>query len=283
MSFLKYDLHTHTTASDGHLTPVELYHRADEQNIKTLAITDHDCVNGIRDLIELQNRNAINNHIKLIPGTELTCLINKQVLHVVALNISLDCPKLLLYLEKLKRLRIERAIKISEKLQKYKLPNILPDVLALVDGGQIGRPHFAKVLTDKGFAASEAAAFNKYLGAGKGANVKVQWPELEETLSVISQAGGISIIAHPTKYKLTMSKLRKVIAEFKGLGGDGIEISYPGITKEQQNIIKFEAKKHDLMVSAGSDFHTPINKWVELGKYPDLPESIPHVLNCYCG
>ncbi len=278
MTFLKYDLHTHTTASDGSLSPVELFELADEHDIKILAITDHDSVTGVKQVIELQQQKKLKADIKIIPGAELTCLLNNQILHVVALNVDIDNPLLTKHLLELHALRIERAEKISLKLQKCKLPDLMPYVLDKVKDGQIGRPHFAKVLCDLGFVANEAAAFKKYLGAGKSANVKVQWPELEEVLAVIKNAGGIAVLAHPTKYKLTMSKLRKVIAAFAELGGNGIEISYPGVTREQQKILKYEADRHQLLVSAGSDFHTPANTWIELGRYPELPCEMPHVL-----
>ncbi len=279
MTLLKYDLHTHTTASDGSLSPIELFELANQKSIKTLAITDHDSVAGVKQLIDLQHQKKLSLDIKLIPGAELTCVLNNQILHVVALNIQLDNSQLNQHLIKLQELRIVRAEKISLKLQKSKLPDLMPYVLEKVKDGQIGRPHFAKVLCELGIVANEAAAFKKYLGAGKSANVKVEWPDLEEVLDVIHNSGGVAVLAHPTKYKLTMSKLRKVITSFKELGGDAIEISYPGVTKEQQNILKYEADKHELTVSAGSDFHTPDNSWVELGRYPELPDGLSHVLN----
>ena len=278
MAFQKYDLHTHTTASDGSLSPVELFELANEHDIKILALTDHDSVAGVKHLRALQQQKKLKQDIKIIPGAELTCLLNNQILHVVALNVDVDNLSLTDHLLKLHQLRIERAEKIALKLQKCKLPDLMPYVLNKVKDGQIGRPHFAKVLCDLGIVANEAAAFKKYLGAGKSANVKVQWPELEEVLAVIQDAGGVAVLAHPTKYKLTMSKLRKVIAAFAEFGGNGIEISYPGVTLEQQKILKYEADKHQLLVSAGSDFHTPSNTWVELGRYPELPRDMPHVL-----
>lgn len=278
MTLLKYDLHSHTTASDGSLTPLELYSLALEKGIRILAITDHDTISGIEELIRLQSDKEICQSIELITGAEFTCLLDKQILHIVALNIDLNNEALKAHLLMLNKLRNDRAIRIAQKLKKHKLPDLLALVEEKVKGGQIGRPHFAKVLCDLNLVANEAQAFKKYLGAGKSANVKVQWPDLEAVLEVIHNAGGVAVLAHPTKYNLTMSKLRKIIAVFKELRGDAIEISYPGVTKEQQNILKYEANKHDLLVSAGSDFHTKSNKWVELGRYPELPGGLTHVL-----
>ncbi|MEH6444047.1 MAG: PHP domain-containing protein [Oceanospirillaceae bacterium] len=279
MTFLKYDLHTHTTASDGVLSPRSLYDMALQLDIKTLAITDHDTVNGIKELMSLQERSVICKTITLISGAEFSCLLGKQILHVVALNIDLNNPLLIKHLLFMEELREQRAERIAKKLIKCKLPDTLALVKIKAAGAQIGRPHFAKVLCDLKIVESEAQAFKKYLGAGKPANVSVAWPDLEEVINVISDAGGVAVLAHPTKYNLTMSKLRRIIASFKSLGGDAIEVSYPGMNIEQQSILKYEIEKHKLMISAGSDFHTTANKWIELGRYPVVPKDIPHVLS----
>jgi len=278
MTFSHYDLHTHTTASDGVLSPAALFASALDHGIEILAITDHDTIDGYSQLLSLQQSGKISDQIKLISGAELTCVLERQVLHIVALNIQMDNPGLIEHLSMLETLRLDRAERIAEKLVKKKLPNILSLVHEKAAGAQIGRPHFAKVLCDLKLVSSEAEAFKKYLGAGKVANVSVQWPTLEQVLEVIKQSGGVSVLAHPTKYKLTMSKLRRIIAEFKLLGGDAIEISYPGVNVQQQNILKFEIDKHQLSVSAGSDFHAPENKWTTLGRYPKVADDLPHVL-----
>ncbi|MCJ8339251.1 MAG: PHP domain-containing protein [Pseudomonadales bacterium] len=278
MIFSQYDLHTHTTASDGVLSPVALYESALQNEIKILAVTDHDTVAGCSQLLSLQRSGEISDQIKLISGAELTCVLDRQVLHIVALGIQIDNPALIEHLSLLESLRLDRAERIAAKLVKKKLPDILSLVYEKAAGGQVGRPHFAKVLCDLKLVSSEAEAFKKYLGAGKVANVSVEWPSLEQVINVIKQSAGVSVLAHPTKYKLTMSKLRRIIAEFKLLGGDGIEISYPGVNIEQQNILKFEIEKHQLLVSAGSDFHTPENKWTTLGRYPKVADDLPHIL-----
>ncbi len=279
MNFPNYDLHCHTTVSDGELSPEKLYELALEQEIEVLAVTDHDTVDGYRHLIGLQQQGLLGTQIKLISGAEFTCLLDNQILHIVALNIDINHPVLLEHIEQLKELRLDRAERIAKKLMKRKLPDLLPLVISKSGQGQIGRPHFAKVLCDLKIVATEAEAFKKYLGAGKVANVKVAWPELETVLNIISLCGGVSVLAHPTKYNLTMSKLRRIIAAFKILGGTGIEISYPGINREQQNILQYEVEKNKLLVSAGSDFHTLKNKWTVLGRYPALPTGLPHVLS----
>jgi predicted metal-dependent phosphoesterase TrpH len=279
MDFQLYDLHCHSNASDGALAPKQLFELALEKGIHTLALTDHDTVKGYVELIDSQGKGELSPDIKLLSGAEFTCQLDSQVLHVIGLNIDVENDYLFEHLANVSELRVERAEKIAEKLAKRNIVGILPLVKIKAQNAQIGRPHFASVLCDLNIVETPAQAFKKYLGAGKVANVKVQWPELETVLDVIKQAGGISILAHPTKYNLTMSKLRRIIEVFKLYGGQAVEIGYPGINKEQQSIIKYEVLKHDLLVSAGSDFHTLENKWTELGRYPDLPAEVPHVLS----
>lgn len=272
---LVYDLHCHSNASDGTLSPLQLVDAAVAKGVQLLALTDHDTVAGVKQLYASEHT---LRDIQLVPGVEFTCKFEKQVLHVVALGLDIHSERLAKHLTLLDQLRFERAERIAYKLTKKKLPDVLPAVLKRVDGGQIARPHFAKVLCDLGIVRSQGEAFDKYLGKGKVGDVSVEWPELESLLSLINACGGVSVLAHPTKYRLKINKVRKLLACFKALGGDAVEISYPGITPEQQAIIKYEALEHGLFVSAGSDFHDPEYKWTELGRFPQVPEGVPHIL-----
>lgn len=279
MEQLKYDLHTHSIASDGVLSVNQLFDLAIEHNINYLALTDHDTINGSKSLFEYQKTQGHETSLNVISGAELTCMLGKQVLHIVALDIELDNPCLKDHLSRLSTLRYERAVRIASKLEKKKIPNLLPMIEAKVDSGLIARPHFARALCELGYVKSEAEAFKRYLGRGKVADVSVEWPELEDVLDIIKKAKGISVLAHPTKYNLTTSKLRRILEEFKLLGGEAVEVSYPGISIEQQRILSYEAEKHSLMVSAGSDLHDPQNKWTVLGRYPAISPNLPHVLD----
>jgi len=275
----KFDLHTHTTASDGVLSPQQVYVQAKMAGVKVLAITDHDTVEGVKYILDNYCHDLEQQGMRVIAGAEFTCLLDKQVLHIVGLGLDMDNPALKKHLSGLENLRLDRARRIADKLEKKKLPNVLELVRQKAGDAQIGRPHFAKVLCDLKIVASEAEAFKKFLGASKAGNVSVAWPTLEEVLSVIKKSGAVSVLAHPTKYNLTMSKLRRIIAQFKILGGDAMEISYPGVNKEQQNILKYEVEKHQLLISAGSDFHTPYNPWTKLGLYPEFPNKLNTVLS----
>lgn len=270
-----YDFHVHTNVSDGTLTPSQLLEMAEEASIEYLSITDHDSVESY-EKIEQQ---GIEYRLNLIPGCEFTCIHEKQVLHIVGLNLDLKDKSLNSHLAAMKELRIGRAKKIAERLVKAGLPDLFEKAMQKSGEGQVGRPHFAQVMVDSGLVSDHEQAFKKYIGRGKAGDVKVVWPSMKKILDLIKGAGGISVFAHPTKYNLTLSKIRYFVAEFKECGGDALEISYSSIKLDQQRSLGFIADKNDLMVSAGSDFHSPEYHWTKLGTFPAVPKEIPHVLD----
>lgn len=278
MDLPRYDLHCHSTASDGVLSPSELLNLAHEKGLEVLALTDHDTIAGFNELKAL-NR----NQVKIISGSEFTCQWNSRILHIVGLGIDSESAKLKKYFVHLEFLRTQRAKEIASRLIKMGLPDLFSDAEKAADGGSIGRPHFARVMLEKGLVSNEQQAFKKYLGAGKKGDVKIEWPDLSETISTISESSGLSVLAHPTKYKMTFTKIREVIAAFKELGGAGIEVSYPGVTPDQHMHLNRIAKNNQLMISAGSDFHSPNHGWTDLGKFPPLKETENHILHRLLG
>lgn len=268
-----YDLHCHSTASDGVLSPQELVSRASSRGIDVLAITDHDTVSGVLSL-DIND----NKKIKIIPGAEFTCQWNGRILHIVGLGIDLECKELHFYFQRLESLRKKRAEIISERLVKMGLPNLLNEAERVAAGGNIGRPHFARAMVQQGLVKNEQQAFKNYLGSGKKGDVKIEWPEMEETLDTINKSKGISVLAHPTKYKMTFTKIRSVIKDFVKLGGNALEVSYPGITMDHKNHLLRIAKENGLLISGGSDFHSPKHAWTDLGKFMPVGEVDNHVL-----
>ena len=268
------DLHFHSNFSDGESTPSELVAMAIEKQIAVLALTDHDTVAGLAEM----RLSASGAGIHIVSGTELTCYWGRRSVHVVGLGFDDQDPALVQYMKHLDGLRLYRAGLIAQKLIKQGLPDLLARALELANKGQVGRPHFAQALVEAGVVNTEAQAFNRYLGSGKVGDVKVDWPELSEAIAIIKNAGGITVLAHPTKYNLTFTKIRLLVDAFFEQGGDAIEISYPGI--ESGHILQLDklAKKHNLMVSAGSDFHKKQFHWTGLGKYPGFSTNNEHVL-----
>jgi len=271
----KYDLHCHSTASDGSLPPAELVQRAIDRRVEVLALTDHDTLNGVKKIIEQQDK-----QLKFIPGLELTANWNNRMLHIVGLGIDPSDCKLNSYLRGLNELRLKRADKICERLIKAGISRepLFAAVKSHAADAIIGRPHIAKALVDINAVGSEQAAFKQYLGAGKIGDVKMDWPGFEEAIAVIKGAGGEAVLAHPTKYKMTFTKIRSVVADFVSEGGSAIEVSYTGISPNHQADLERLARKMDIMISAGSDFHSPSYGWTDIGKFPPVLDDSNHVL-----
>lgn len=274
MQLPHYDLHCHSSASDGALAPEVLLQRAIDRRIKILALTDHDTVKGVQQLVDLPQ-----SDVTLIPGAEFTGLWGKRILHIVGLGLNLSSPALNTYFAGLNKLRIERAEKMALQLQKMGLPDLYEKASILASGGTIGRPHFAKAMVAEGVVANEQQAFKKYIGTGQKGDIKVAWPTLETVVKTINDAEGVAILAHPTKYKMTFTKLRSAIDDFISVGGQGIEVSYPGVSNEHQRHLLRIAESKGLLISAGSDFHSPAYGWTDLGKFPQLPAVENHVLS----
>ncbi|WP_372742578.1 PHP domain-containing protein [Neptunomonas sp.] len=270
-----YDFHTHSTASDGTLAPEVLIEKACAAGVKLLALTDHDTMKGYQALV----KSGYSADLKLITGVELTCKLEKQVVHIVGLNIDADNERLTSHLQMLDQLRMDRAKAIALRLQKAGLPDLLEAAIDCAAGGQIGRPHFARALLDLKLVSDQQQAFKKYLGAGKKGDVKVEWPELASIIDIIKDAGGLSILAHPTKYNLTMNKIRYLVAHYSELGGDALEVGYPAVTPDHQKALSVLVEKHQLLASGGSDFHNPAYHWTSLGCFPGVPGHLPHVLD----
>ena len=267
----KYDLHCHSTASDGVLSPREVVLRAFEQGVNVLALCDHDTVAGIDEA----KQTADEIGIALISGVEVSTDWEGRGIHIVGLNFDKMHPKMLALLENQKILREKRALEIGAKLEKVGIPNAYEGAKTLADG-EVTRAHYARYLVQIGKVSNDGQAFKRYLGPGKSAFVKAEWTNIPTTIETIHAAGGIAVIAHPLRYNMTGKWVRRLMADFKIWGGDGVEIADCGQTKDQRQILARWANEFDLLGSAGSDFHFPCG-WVELGKNLALPEGVKPV------
>ena len=270
-----FDLHMHSTASDGALSPSELVAMAVAESVEYMALTDHDTLAGLAEAREAADRAGIT----LIPGVELTCLWNRRVLHVLGLGIAPGFSGWQDYENRLVALRQARAEKIAGKLiARGASDDILQQAMQQAGNGQIGRPHFARALLAQGVVSSESEAFDRYLGQGKAGDVKAEWPDISEVIAIIRQSGGFSILAHPTKYNLTFSRLRLLLAELAKAGIDGFEVGCPNVSRDQIGLLLRIADTLDLKISSGSDFHNPAMTWTRLGRFPAV-ESSRHIIH----
>ena len=263
------DFHCHSHFSDGALSPQELLQLAKAREVQQLAITDHDTVRAYSPQLLAA---AATAGITLVNGCEISCQWQRRGIHVVGLNLDLAAPGFALAMTLQAQARHDRAEKIRDVLQRLGLDVALPQVQALAGDGVIGRPHFAQHLVSTNQMPSMAAAFKRVLGSGKPGDIKANWPTLETAVGWITDAGGIAVIAHPMKYKMTLTKLRALLEAFVAAGGQGLEVLTGYQDTQRIDALADLAHRYDLYASAGSDFHRPGQPWAELGRVAALPD-----------
>ena len=268
-----YDLHSHSNCSDGILPPEALVSRAKDKGVKHLALTDHDTTQGIKAALTA----AQVHDIELIAGIELSCLWNGVGIHVLGLNIDIDHVAMLEAVQVQHDNRRLRSDKIAERLAKKGIVNSLEGARKIAGDGVLGRPHFAAYMIEAGYVKNHEEAFKRYLGAGKIGDVKQMWPSIEQAVSWIVSAGGVAVLAHPDKYGLTRSKLKRLLDDFTEAGGQAMELVSGLQTKQLTGNLLPLIKEYDLHASCGSDFHAPGRHWQELGVCGYLAKDIPPV------
>jgi len=262
------DLHTHSTASDGTLSPTELIERAGRVGIEVMALTDHDSVAGIAEAA----RAAESIGLTLIPGVEVSVTWGGRTVHILGLGLDPSCPVLSQGLSRLQTYRDWRATEIARKLAIAGFDGALDGARAHVKGGLIGRTHFARFLVERGAAQDVRGVFKRFLVNGKPGFVRGEWAALEEAVGWIRAAGGHAVIAHPARYGLTRRKMLRLIGEFRECGGRALEVVSGSHSRDEYFTFARHAAEHRLLASAGSDYHGPDNPWIELGCLPPLPE-----------
>ena len=255
------DLHTHSVFSDGTFTPSEIVSYAKKLNLSAIALTDHDTTEGIDEFFSA----GIKYNIETIAGIELSASYLDNEVHIVGLLIdknSEDLKDLISYvLEK----REERNIEMTKKLSNLGFKISYDEILENSKGSVITRAHYANILLKKGFALSRNEVFDKYLSPGKPGFVEKTLPNAKDCINAIKKSGGVSILAHPTLYKMNRQELEKMCENLISYGLDGIETLYSSYSFSQEKEIKNLAVKYDLKFSGGSDFHGENKKNINLG------------------
>jgi predicted metal-dependent phosphoesterase TrpH len=263
-----FDLHSHTTFSDGVLTPSGLISRAVEMGVDTLAITDHDTLDAYRDTP------LVHDQIKLIAGVELSTQWQSTGIHVLGLNVDINSDAIQTAVTSQSNARLERARQIAQRLEKKGIKGAFEGASKLSVGGYIGRPHFARYLVNSGRVDSISAAFKKYMGDGKAGDVRQHWAELPQIIQWIRDANGIAVLAHPLKYKLTRTRLKRFMDSFIEAGGQGMEVVSGKQIPQQTSDMATLCEQRGLLASCGSDFHMPGKPWSELGMVKSLPNNV---------
>lgn len=265
------DLHTHSNISDGTLSPELLVQAAIDVNLHTLALTDHDTMDGLQ-----RAKIAAQGHdLNIISGTEISSQWSRPTtkksysVHIVALNMQDEAP-ILEVLEQQKRIRAQRAKVICELLEKCIGFQIYDDVLAKVENqaDRVTRTHIAKTLVEKNVVTRPQQAFDRFLKEGKRAFVKFGGLGLKETIDVIHQSKGFAVLAHPTRYDLSATNVRYLIELFATSGGDAIELPPLMEPLSTRQMIDRMIEQYQMAVSIGSDFHGENMPWIKLGNTP---------------
>jgi predicted metal-dependent phosphoesterase TrpH len=249
------DLHTHSNASDGSLSPAALIKLAADQGLSAIALTDHDTINGI----EAARREALARGLRFIPGVELEIARTREIqrgeFHLLGLGIDRPSGAFLTALEELGRLREARNLKILDCMRDQGIPATLEEVTALSGGGSIGRPHFASLLVNRGIVKNREQAFSRFLAKGKPFFMPKGALEFRRALEIIKESGGLAVLAHPMSLYVSWGRLPALIRELAGQGLDGIEAWHP--TAKVQACRRLEALglSLGLYITAGSDFH----------------------------
>jgi len=264
---VQIDLHTHSTASDGRLNPSDLVLRAAASGVDVLALTDHDGVDGLDEARDAAQQAGI----RFINGIELSVSWNKRTVHIVGLNFKPDFAPLQAGIKGLRDFRAVRAREIAYKLEKSGIPGAYEGAEAFSGGQMLGRMHFAQFLVEAGHAKNIRSVFKHYLVNKKPGHVAGNWAALKDAVEWINGAGGVAVIAHPARYKLTRSKLRKLINDFVLAGGQAIEVVSGSHDVNEMKTMACHAHDFDLYASSGSDFHDPDFPWIRLGQLPALP------------
>ncbi len=255
------DLHTHSTASDGTLSPRDLVRLAAKSKLDAVALTDHDTLDGLEEALAAGRE----FDIEVIPGCELSVDLNRGSMHIVGLWTKPDSPALCGNFSFIHTARAKRNQKIINKLNEMSIDITLKEVEALAQG-TIGRPHIAQVLVKKGLVRNFEEAFHKYVGNNGKAYVPRARLSVQQALAALSQDGATSILAHPRFLGLRPPQLEEKLRELKGLGLDGMEVYYPGHDARTMDHYLRIADRLGLAISGGSDFHGAVKPNITLGR-----------------
>lgn len=271
---MNFDLHCHSKVSDGMLTPHDLVARAAVNGVTTLSLTDHDEIGGLAEARDA----AAAFGIDFINGVEISISWREVTIHIVGLNVDPANAVLLKGLDETRIGRIARAKKMAAQLEMAGIRGSLEGAMAYAENPQlISRTHFARFLVENRYAKDISAVFRNYLVSGKPGYVAHEWASVADAVGWIHAAGGVAVVAHPGRYKIKRPALRAFFAEFRDLGGEGIEVITGSHTAHQYGEFAILAREYGFLASRGSDFHGPGESHTELGRLPQLPDDLEPV------
>ncbi len=270
------DLHSHTTASDGDHTPSQLVQLAVQSGLGALAVTDHDTLGGLAEAMHAGEAACL----EIVPGIELSATIDRGQCHILGLLIDPAAPCLVVRLQELQQARRDRNDALIARLNALGISITLQDVARFAGRDLVARPHFAQALVEKGVVQGYQEAFDRYLAEGAAASVPKEKLTPRECISLIHEAGGVAVLAHPNNLKRNAVETEEYILRMKNEGLDGIEARYSMHTPEDTERYLKLAQRHEMITSGGSDFHGPsVRPAVHLGQVVQGKAAPPEVLS----
>ena len=274
MNALNADLHCHSTASDGTLSPAEVVRRAHANGVDLLALTDHDELLGIADAAA----EAADIGLRFVPGVEISVSWLDQTLHIVGLGVDPANQALISGLAQVRGGRDGRAMRIGDELARIGIHGAFEGALRYVGNpALVTRAHFARYLVEIGVAKNVHDVFLHYLARGKPGYVEHVWATLEDAVGWIKGAGGVAVIAHPGRYRLSCAEMNMLFEQFRDLGGEAVEVSCGAHDGGQLLAFARMARKYGLLASRASDFHGPEDSPIDLGRASPLPPDLTPV------
>jgi 3',5'-nucleoside bisphosphate phosphatase len=264
---MKVDLHNHSNYSDGFFSPGEVVKFAYDAGCNLFSLTDHDSTDGICEA-QLE---ASKLGLKLIHGVEISAFWRNMTIHIIGLGIDIDNDILQTGLKHNRDLRLVRAEKIALGLRRSGIKEPLEKAQNLSGGHMLTRTHFAQMLINEGYCKDMKAVFRRYLYGKMPGGVRVEWKGFDEVVHWIHSAGGKAFIAHPFRYRMTHTKIKNMVKDFKEVSGDGFEVVNANSSKEEISLGNQWSEELDLLTSCGSDFHGWPNQRVQIGNLSELP------------
>ncbi|MDP3514113.1 MAG: 3',5'-nucleoside bisphosphate phosphatase [Sulfuritalea sp.] len=275
MKPLNADLHCHSTVSDGLLAPADLVRRAHANGVELLALTDHDELGGLAEA----RATADEVGLRFVDGVEISISWgDDQTVHIVGLAVDPADAALGAGLQQIRSGRDARAGRMAAELDKVGIHGAYAGALRHAGNpALVSRSHFARYIVEQGHAKDVKSVFDYWLAKGKPGYVEHAWATLEDALRWIVGAGGIAVIAHPGRYRLSRAERHELFGAFKDLGGRGIEVLSGSHKDDEVREFSRIAREFGFLASRASDFHGPGESWIDLGKMPDLPEGLTPV------
>ena len=274
MNALNADLHCHSTASDGTLAPADVVRRAHANGVDLLALTDHDELLGLAEAAA----EAADIGLRFVPGVEISVSWLDQTLHIVGLGVDPANEALVAGLAQVRGGRDGRAMRIGDELARIGIPGAFEGALRYAGNpALLSRAHFARYLVEVGVAKNVHDVFLHYLARGKPGYVEHVWATLEDAVGWIKGAGGLAVIAHPGRYRLSCAEMNMLFEQFRDLGGEAVEVSCGAHDGGQLLAFARMARKYGLLASRASDFHGPEDSPIDLGRASPLPPDLTPV------